>query len=246
LYVGYACDGTQLVTAGVGNIFGLVSTVEGSEGFAGPFSKPDSIPDGIVLGPNASDPNRVWGNADRGAQYVDQITVYQLLNGTWAALIGSVTTWFAISQKSVLGPWKITGPASSTAFNKSPLSAYNENPAVQETKSFLDSKQRADFPGFIALLDTVFNEQSGFGVTWSFDGTNWIDAVDVTLSGGARTPLGIIPSSGFLDDEVTVFFTRRFADCRNQTQQNDCGGFGMAMPTQCANIYSARFQVTHS
>ena len=34
----------------------------------------------------------------------------------------------------------------------------------------------------------------------------------------------------------------RFVDCENKVQEDDCGGFGMAYPTQCANVYRAEFK----
>jgi len=121
-------------------------------------------------------------------------------------------------------------------FNKSPRSAYNENPVVTRVDG-----------GYMAVLDTVFNEHAGFGVSCSTDGLTWSTAADVSLEGGSRTPLGAVFDPQSLTTGILrVYFTRRFADCRNKTQQDDCGGFGMAMPSQCANIYSVVFRIEPS
>lgn len=230
LYVGYGCDGTELVTAGVGNIFAAQSATAGRAGAAGPW-----IPLGIVLGPNATDEARRWGDAGRGPKYVDQISLFQLPNGTYAAFIGSVSTWLATAD-SPTGPFRVsTTPVDPDVFNRSPLSAYNENPIV----SVLPWGP-GGAPLYVAVLDTVFNEHAGFGLTTSTDGLRWSPAQDIPIAGGCRTPLGLLDAG---PGRATLVFTRRFQDCRNRVQQDDCGGFGMAMPTMCANIYEAELAV---
>ena len=122
----------------------------------------------------------------------------------------------------------------------------------------------------MAVFDTVFAEHAGFGFSYSTDGVNWVrveiawfimlwiacstsrrsgfsfsaivqaEGQDVLMPGGCRTPLGLVENEG---GDLTMFFTRRFADCNNQTQEDDCGGFGMASPSMCANMYRASLRL---
>ncbi len=90
----------------------------------------------------------------------------------------------------------------------------------------------------------MFNEHNGFGFSYSLDGVKysiaimivyrvqlqriltcacvpvlqilWSDGVDITMPGGCRTPLGFIENA---NGSLTMFFTRRFADCSNKTQE---------------------------
>ena len=130
LFVSYGCDATQLVTAGVGNIWGARSEVKGFEGIGGPYHVY-----GIVMGPNATDVAHIWGDAGRTAKYVDQIVPFQLPNGTYAALVGSVATWLAVAD-NVNGPWTVHSdvPMPVAVFQKTAKSAYNENPVVRRLR----------------------------------------------------------------------------------------------------------------
>ena len=60
LWVGYACDLSWVVRAGLGNIFGAVSSVAGVAGVAGPY-----LPYGVVIGPNATVNGTTWGDLSK-------------------------------------------------------------------------------------------------------------------------------------------------------------------------------------
>jgi len=114
-----------------------------------------------------------------------------------------------------------------------PTSAYNENPVVTELRR--PSGERI----FVAVFDSVQNEHQGFGMSWSEDGIRWRPGVDVPLPGGCRTPLGLIDEG---DGLATLLFTRRFADCHNQTQLPGNGADAIS-PASCANVYAATVSV---
>jgi hypothetical protein len=64
-YVGYACDLTWVVRAGIGNLFGVVSTVSGIDGIGGPYIPYEG--NAVVIGPNATAVNsNRWGDLSGG------------------------------------------------------------------------------------------------------------------------------------------------------------------------------------
>ena len=91
-------------------------------------------------------------------------------------------------------------------------------------------------------------ESYGFGVAFSLDGQYWSDGVDVALPGGCRTPLGMLEDDGDggAGDgaSFTLVFTRRFADCAQQILPPGSRGDGANDKTMCANLYTARFNVS--
>ena len=128
-----------------------------------------------------------------------------------------------------------------------PTAMYTENPVVTTLGS-----------GLVAVFDTVSptggwvqaggtwvpggrGEWWGFGMSYSVDGGYWSNGVDVRLPGGCRTPLGLIDEG---DGTATLLFTRRFADCRNQTLARGGRGDAANDATMCANLYAATFNVT--
>lgn len=226
LYVGYMCDGTWMVSAGGGNIFGARSTVKGRGGIEGPYETY-----GIVIGPNATDPAKRWGSTSHASpDYVDSIGPYRLRNGSFAAFVGE-ESYLAFADHPA-GPWHVT-TAQKTAIS-TPHSTYNENPTVTElTRSDGSSV-------FVAVFDTVYNELHGFGMSWSEDGILWSQGVDVALPHGCRTPLGLIDEG---DGIASMLFTRRFADCDNQTALPTNGADAIS-PASCANVYAATFHVS--
>jgi len=236
LYIGYRCNFTWLVTAGKGNVWAARSSVAGIGGLGGPF-----VDHRLVLGPDGVGPAR-WGNRSHdGAYYVDQIAPYTLPDGTFAAIVGGNKAAF-MQAPHPAGPWRHVGDLPATTFNKTPLSTYNENPVV--TRVALSDGRSV----YAAVFDTVFAESKGFGAAFSSDGTHWSAGADVTLDGGCRTPLGLLPlpaadrndnDGGSSAARFEMLFTRRFASCADRTQQDDCGGFGMASIAQCSPIYSS-------
>lgn len=226
LYVGYMCDGTWMVSAGGGNIFGARSSVPGRRGIEGPYKTY-----GIVLGPNATEPAKRWGSISHTSpDYVDSIGAYPLDNGTFAAFIGESSSLAFAAHPA--GPWHVT--SAQTKAISTPSSSYNENPTVTKLT-------RPDGSSiFVAVFDTVYSETHGFGLSWSEDGLQWSPGVDVPLPGGCRTPLGLIDEG---DGLASMLFTRRFADCDNQTALPTNGADAIS-PASCANVYSATFHVS--
>jgi hypothetical protein len=248
LYVGYTCDGTQLVVAGGGNLFGAVSTVPGPNGIEGPY-QPIVLPGHastdavgasagvgasatVLLGPNATDPRRRWGDFGRTSRYIDQISPYKLPNGTWAALIGSVSTWFALSE-SARGPWTVVRLLPTEWFNTSPGSGYNENPVV----SMLDGK-------YVAIMDSVFNEHAGFALSVSVDGLEWTPAVAVNVSGGCRTPLGLIDHRTAFNRNISMDASRSSSDwhrARGNVDVNSTVVTGSDQPSEVELLFTRRY-----
>jgi len=165
---------------------------------------------------------------------------------------------------SMAGPWTV-GSAGSTgqqmmAKVSTPSSMYTENPVVSRIK-------RPDGGvGFVAVFDTVSpsggwvrtssaaggggwesgaaadrGEAYGFGVMYSADGRYWSGGEDVALPGGCRTPLGLMQEP---DGSFSLLFTRRFADCANQTLEVGSRGDACNGRSMCANLYAARFSVS--
>ena len=162
LYVSYMCDGTWMVSAGGGNIFGARSTVPGRAGIAGPYETY-----GIVIGPNATEPAKRWGNISHlSPMYIDQVvTPYQLPNGSLAMFIGE--DHYLAMAEAPAGPWRVVshkGEAITT-----PTSKFNENPVVSTLRRGDGSTVQ------VAVFDTVYTEDKGFGMTWSDDGITWHD-----------------------------------------------------------------------
>lgn len=215
-----------MVSAGGGNIFGARSMVRGRKGIVGPYTTY-----GIVIGPNATDLEKRWGNISHASpEYVDSIGPYRLPNGTFAAFVGEDS--FLAFASHPAGPWRVT--TSQKAAISTPLSTYNENPTVTELS-------RPDGSSvFVAVFDTVYNEVQGFGLSWSEDGILWSPGVDIPVPHGCRTPLGLIDGG---DGKATMLFTRRFADCDNQTALPTNGADAIS-PASCANVYAATFQVS--
>lgn len=225
LFVSYMCDATWMVSAGGGNIFGARSTHPGRAGIEGPFETY-----GIVIGPNASDDEKRWGSADhQSSKYVDAIAPFMLRNGSYAAFVGE-DHYLAIAM-AASGPWQVSN--SHRVAISTPSSAYNENPVVTE----LDRPDGTRI--FVAVFDTVQSESQGFGMSWSEDGLHWHPGVDVPLPRGCRTPLGLIDEG---DGLASLLFTRRFADCHNQTALPGNGADAIS-PASCANVYAATFAV---
>jgi len=130
------------------------------------------------------------------------------------------------------GPWHVTVAQKSRAIH-TPLSSYNENPTVTKLS-------RPDGSSvFVAVFDTVYSEAHGFGMSWSEDGVTWSPGVDVALPRGCRTPLGLIDEGHGI---AKMLFTRRFADCNNQTALPKNGADAIS-PASCANVYAATFEV---
>lgn len=233
LFVGYQCDFRQLVLAGAGNIFLARSEVVGQAGIGGPYRV-----EGIVLGPNATRAGTKFGTAGRGEYYIDEMNPYVLPNGSLAAIVGE-NFWLATATRPG-GPWVVSSLNITSAFvtNGSP---YNENPIVSTVTG------PAGDTVYLAVFDTVFNEAHGFGMSYSYDGIHWSPGADVSLPRGCRTPLGLFAakttSTG--NTQLTMLFTRRFPSCEEDSaQQDDSGGWGMAYPTQCANVFAANFTLT--
>jgi len=226
LYVSYMCDGTWMVSAGGGNIFGARSVAAGLQGIEGPY-----ITYGVVIGPNASDPRKRWGSPMHSSpEYTDSIGPYLLPNGSFAAFVGE-GSYLAFASRPV-GPWHVT--ESQTNAISTPKSTYNENPTVTKLSRPDGSMV------LVAVFDTVYNEANGFGMTWSEDGVHWAAGVDVALPGGCRTPLGLIDEG---NGSAKMLFTRRFADCDNQTALPRNGADAIS-PASCANVYAAAFTVS--
>jgi len=76
-------------------------------------------------------------------------------------------------------------------------------------------------------------------MSWSEDGLHWHPGVDVPLPKGCRTPLGLIDEGNGL---ASLLFTRRFADCHNQTALPGNGADAIS-PASCANVYAAMFAI---
>ena len=154
------CDGTWFVAVGGGNIFGARSVTKGRGGIAGPYETY-----GVVLGPNATEPRKRWGNTSHySADYVDQIAPYTLANGRLAAFVGE--DHLLATAASPEGPWEVdTGSAAAgLASIGTKRSAYNENPVVSRVT---DPSGREMF---VAVFDTVDSEHYGFGLSTSLDG----------------------------------------------------------------------------
>merc|ERR1719379_1357890 len=95
---------------------------------------------------------------------------------------------------------------------------------------------------YVAVFDTVQSEKFGFGMSWSEDGVTWSEGIDVELPHGCRTPLGLIDEGNGI---ASMLFTRRFADCNNQTALPENGADAIS-PASCANVYVAHFRVLWS
>ena len=229
LFVSYMCDGTWFVAVGGGNIFGAVSTVKGRGGIAGPYETY-----GIVLGPNATEPAKRWGNISHfSGRYVDQLAPFALPDGRLAAFVGE--NHLMATATSPRGPWIVeegSGAAGLAAIGTN-RSAYNENPVVSTVRSATGSVV------YVAVFDTVYNEHEGFGLSTSRDGQHWSKGVDVALPGGCRTPLGVIDEG---DGFATMLFTRRYTDCRNRTALPPNGADAI-LPTSCGNVHAARLKL---
>ena len=227
LYVGFVCDGTSFVAVGGGNIWGARSSTPGRTGIAGPYETY-----GIVIGPNATDPARRWGSADHASpMYVDQISApYRLRNGSFAAFVGE-SHYLALAEAPA-GPWRIISHESSAV--ATPSSSFNENPVVSVLRRHDGSSL------WVAVFDTVFNEAEGFGFTWSEDGLAWHAGQDVALTGGCRTPLGLVDEG---NGTVSLLFTRRWPDCGDQSALPNNGASAIT-PAMCANVHMATFSVS--
>jgi len=154
---------------------------------------------------------------------------------------------------SMRGPWTV-GTAQQVGQDpmaklSTPSAMYTENPVVSALGA-----------GLVATFDTVSpsggwvvdgargtwvpggrGESFGFGMAFSVDGGLWSNGVDVRLPGGCRTPLGLLDGG---DGTATMLFTRRFADCADQTLPAGSRGDAANDPTMCANLYAATFNVS--
>lgn len=232
--VGYQCDFSQLVACGTGNIFGARSTVPGKRGLGGPYELWSKGTDSIVLGPNATKMGKVWGDAHRGSEYVDQMSIFALGSGHGYAAFTGMSHNMATAP-SVRGPWTV-GESLRDAISTS-TSDFNENSIV----SLITAPTGKTIFG--SVFDTVFRESHGFGFSYSKDGVHWgpQKGTDVSVPHGVRTPLGLLEED---DGTYTLFFTRRFPNCLDPVQLDNSGGFGVAYPSMCAHMYAATFAIT--
>lgn len=233
LFVSYQCDFTTLVRCGTGNIFGARSVVAGRDGIGGPYELSSRGPHGIVLGPNATATGTRWGDAGRGERFVDQMGVFSLGDGKgYAALTGM--SFNVATAPSVRGPWKISPELNSLAFSTA-SSHYNENAIVTQITSPENKTV------FGAVFDAVVHESYGFGFTYSGDGLHWGPQMGtaVEVPNGVRTPLGFLEEP---DGTYTMFFTRRFPNCRYAPKMTDnSGGAIESYLSTCAHIYVGTF-----
>lgn len=226
---------TQCATQG-GNIFGARSTVKGRLGITGPYETY-----GIVIGPNATDSTRRWGNVSHASgRYVDQIAPFKLPDGRLAAFVAE--NHLLATADTPRGPWTVqdSSALAGLAAISTNTSAYNENPVVSTVRLLDGNGNVGDDLVYVAVFDTVYSEHLGFGLSTSRDGLHWSKGVNVPLPGGCRTPLGIIDEG---DGFATMLFTRRYADCSNRTQLPPNGADAI-LPTSCGNVHTARFKVT--
>ena len=151
------------------------------------------------------------------------------------------------------GPWTVGSSPQigqdTMAKLSTPSAMYTENPVVSALGA-----------GLVAVFDTVSadggwvvdaargtwvpggrGESYGFGLTFSMDGGLWSNGVDVRLPGGCRTPLGLLDGG---DGTATLFFTKRFASCADQTLPAGSRGDAANGNAMCANLYAAKFNVT--
>lgn len=234
LFVSYQCDFTKLVRCGTGNIFGARSTTAGKEGIGGPYELYNSRgADGIVLGPNATAAGTRWGDAGRGVNFVDQMGVFSLgKDKGYAAFTGA--SFNVATAPSVRGPWKVSSQGLSKAFSTK-TSSYNEN-AIATPITSPEGKTV-----FGAVFDSVVHESYGFGFAYSGDGLHWGPHMGAAIEvvNGVRTPLGLLEEP---DGTYTMFFTRRFPNCRYAPKMMDnSGGHIESYLSTCAHIHAGTF-----
>jgi len=205
-FVGYQCDFTELVACGTGNIFGARSTVPGKRGLGGPYEMWSKGADSIVLGPNATESGKRWGDAHRGSRYVDQMSIFPLGKRRGYAAFTGVNHNMATAP-SVHGPWTV-GDESLHDVIATPSSSFNENSIASEVTAPTGKTV------FGSVFDTVFAESRGMGFAYSKDGVHWgpQKGVDVAVQHGVRTPLGLLEEP---DGTYTLFFTRRFQTAKS-------------------------------
>lgn len=234
LFVSYQCDFTTLVRCGTGNIFGARSVNLGKDGIGGPYELYSSKgAAGIVLGPNATAAGTRWGDAGRGERFVDQMGVYSLGDGRgYAAFTGA--SFNVATAPSVRGPWKVSPDAQTKVFSTE-TSHYNEN-AIATPITTPDNQTI-----FGAVFDAVVHESYGFGFAYSADGIRWGPQMGaaVEVPNGVRTPLGLLEEP---DGTYTMFFTRRFPNCRYGPKMMDnSGGHIESYLSTCAHVYVGTF-----
>jgi len=203
-----------------------------------------------------------WDNTKTGQAIAISPWVRAVDDDTFLAFLG--TTHVLASAPNVKGPWTVWNDASVGQVLMSKMSTtasvYCENPVVVSPVHDPAYPKWPGRTGYIAVFDTVSpsggyvdadwgwwpsgssrGEAYGFGMSYSDWGYLWTDGEDVAVSGGVRTPLGLIEED---DGSYTLIFTRRFPDCAYQTLVPGSRGDAANDVSMCANMYSARFALS--
>jgi len=173
-----------------GEIWLAESTVVGVQGIGGPYRDI-----GIILNPGQE--SQSW----EGLQGTDSFFIYKA-NGKYYGFYGSALSQYTDFNKM---KWEV-GLAESSSI-KGPWTRLATNPVNLTPAGTCENPVVSNLPDgtYVAIFDYIKSENLGFGFTFSSDGVHWNLGQLITIPGGCRTPLALVPEG---NDMYTLFYTR--------------------------------------
>lgn len=187
-----------------GTIFARAAEQQGDAGLDSDFDDAEyAAHDAVLLAPDDFRAGGPWPHPCQGLQGTDSMYAFPLLDGSWAAFVGTShqetpDPWpqpgggkwpvSLATAPALLGPWTRRNPAGGPPADAPCVDlngAFSENPVVS---------RRADNASVFQVVHDVINaERTGFGYGCSLNGLDWPATAVVALPAGCRTPFGLVP-----------------------------------------------------